>query len=388
MSKVLLAFNGSLDSTLCIHWLKEHKDLEVVALMVDLGLEVELDDMAEQAILAGAASTHFEDLTESFCRDFVLPSLFANLSTMDNDPLATALGRPAIAKALVDIAREIGAEYVAHGCKPESDDNIRFDNYLAVLAPELKTIKPLCEWNLKTKEKKIDYARNHGLNFNFEGSLDEKSIDGNIWGHLVYRKSLDDPWTSANKKSFGFTTAPTETPSEPEQIIIEFRQGVPISLNNKKYSLFQLIRQLNLIGKKHGVGHLDAIGHKLNGLKTRKIIECPAATILTMAHQAIERLTMDRQLMEYKEQNVALYRKLVTFGYWYTQLREVLDTSFKSTQSYVTGEVRLELFHGDALVVGRRSPQALPFETGEPVVFGGPAFLRASTPFKKGKRQN
>jgi len=364
MNKVLLGYNGSLDSTLCIHWLKEHNDLEVIAHVVDLGLEMELDDLAEQAILSGALSTHFEDLTDSFCRHFVIPSLFANLATVDNDPLSTALGRPAICKSLIDTAKEIGAEFIAHGSKPDSDDNILFDNYLKTLAPGIKIIKPLEEWNLKTKEQKINYANKHGMSFNFDYSYDERSIDGNIWGQQIFKKSLDDTWASSARTNQYSSDADIVTPL-PEQLIIEFRHGIPISLQNSKMPVKDIIKKLNAIGKKHEVGHLDVIGHKINNLKTRKIIKCPGATILSRAHQALECLTLDRPLLDFKAINTPMYRRLVSSGYWFTQYREVLDACFKQTQTHVSGEVKIELYNGQVNVIGRRSPLALSVETGE-----------------------
>jgi argininosuccinate synthase len=387
MDRVVLAYNGSLDSTLCIHWLKEHNDMEVIALVVDLGLDVELDDLAEKAIFAGAFSCHFEVLSEEFCLKYVKPSLFAGIASVEGDPLAAALGRPIICKTLVETAKELGATHLSHGCKPNSDDSIRFDNCLSTLAPGMRIIQPLKEWNLKTREQKLIYARNHQLNISQnDDELDLRSIDGNIWGHILYRKTLDNTWSSSPDNTRRITTPLSETPLEAEQIIIEYKHGVPTSINNKKYSFKDILKELNLIGQKHGVGYIDTIGHKIKGLKNRKIIECPGATILTQSHNALEFLTLDREILEFKRNNIMAYRRLVRQGHWFSQYREILDNCFKQCQLHVTGEVRVELFHGQVRIVGRRSPNAMSVESTEITGIAPNHTLRSSSPYDRKKQ--
>jgi len=385
MNKVVLAYSGSIDSTLCIHWLKEHHDLEVIALVVDLGLDEDYVRMADRALRSGASTAHFEDLTEDFCENFIKPVLFANLRTYNGDTLGTALGRPAICKAMVAMAHEIEATHVAIGCKPESDDAIRFVNSLTALDPDIQILQPLGEWHLKTRDQKLEYARKHNVELDVDLTPDERSIDGNIWGHVTFRHSIDDTWVSPNKSSYRITRPPTETPMDPEEITIEFKHGAPISLNAKKMSMSEIIGALNELGGRHCVGHLDTIGHKLHGLKTRKIIESPGAVILIEAHQAIESLTLDRPVIELKNQNLQAYCQIVSHGFWFTQYRESLDAFMRQTQTWVNGEVRIQIFHGHVTIMGRRSKKALSVESEGMVGMRSAKLLRSSTPFKKNK---
>lgn len=359
MSKVALAYSGSLDTTLAIHWLKEHHNAEVIALAVDVGIQADLVSLGDRAIRAGASSAHILDLRDTFCQDFVAPALKAGLRGPNGDPFATAIGRPAICKALVDLAREHGAPAIAHACKPGGDDIIRFENELHALDPGLEVINPIQEWHFKDREQKLRYARTHNLPLDFTQEESEWSLDGNLWGLATLIGELDDTWEPAPARSYRMVTPRRETLNEPLRIIIEFNKGLPVSINNNKMSLQDLLTEMNDLGSTHGIGHIDIVYHRLNGMKTRKIIECPGATILLSAHEALEEITLDRETSSFKKIVSERYQDLVGRGLWFSQLREALDACVNETQRWVNGEVRLELFRGSIKILGRRSPHSL-----------------------------
>lgn len=378
MTKVALAYSGSIDTTLCVHWLKEHHNLDVITLSVDVGLRTDVMLLGDRAVKAGAASANILDLREDFCREFVTSALAANLQARGGDPHAIALGRPIICRSLVAMARENGAPFVAHGCKPEGDDIIRFENELRNLDPKLKILAPLKEWSLVTPAQKMRYAREHNLPVDFDPMDSEWSLDGNVWGTVGLLKSPDDTWQSANAESYRIVRPLASTPDEPETVTIEFSKGVPIALNGQKSGLLEIILDLNERGGRHGVGHLDLVYHKISNTKSRKVIECPAATILLKAHMALEEIVLDRETISFNRQASERFQRLVSQGYWFSRFREALDTFFHDMQSATTGEVRMTLFKGNAVVEGRRSPYSL-FPSGRQAGVGQ-LHLRPASP--------
>jgi argininosuccinate synthase len=359
VDKIALAYSGSLDTTLCIHWLKEYKNFEVLALAVDVGLQTDLVSLGDRAIRAGAASAHILDLREKFCQEFILPSLKAGLQASNGDPYATALGRPAICQALVNLAREHGTPFIAHGCKPNSDDQIRFENALFTLDKNIEVINPIKLWHLKSREQKLRYARQHNLPLDFSLPESEWSLDGNLWGKATVLGDFRETWKERIEPQHRLTTNKKILLSERETVVIEFRQGQPIALDGHKMPLRSIIQELNALGNRHDIGSLELVYHRLNGMKARKIIENPGATLLLFAHRALEEITLDRETLRFKEEASWQNQKLLAQGFWFSLIRESLDLFFHHLQYEVTGEIHLELHQKNLRLLGRRSSHTL-----------------------------
>ncbi len=356
--KVILAYSGGLDTSVCIPWIKEKYHCEVIAVAVDLGQEEDFLALETKAIQSGASKIFIKDLTEVFANEYLLPALKAHAVYENKYLLATALGRPLIAKALVDIAIQEGADAVAHGCTGKGNDQVRFDLTFMALGPDLAIIAPVREWEFKSREEEMDYAKR--LNIPVKVTKDKPySIDMNVWGCAIECGVLEDPWQTPPEDIFTMTTLPKYAPDKPQTIELDFEKGVPVALDNVKMSFLQMIKILNGYAGKHGIGISDLIEDRLVGIKSREVYECPAGQVLLTAHRDLENMVLDRDTIALKSTLSEVYARLIYNGQWFSPLRAHIDAFVDSSQAFVTGTVRLELYKGTARIVGRKSPYAL-----------------------------
>jgi len=360
MDKVLLAYSGGLDTSVCIPWLKEHYGLSVFTFTADLGQGVSEAVVAERAVASGAEAADVADLRQNFLTEFVFPALVAGAIYQDGYPLATALGRPLIARELVRVAQEKGCAYVAHGCTGKGNDQVRFEASILALDPSLKVIAPAREWTFASRDEEIRYAEEQGIPIPplREGSA--YSIDRNLWGvSIECGDILEDPSQPPPEDAYQITTRPEEAPEEPLLLAVEFEQGVPVALGGRRVEPVELVAELNRVGGAHGVGRIDMVEDRLVGIKSREVYEAPAATILHAAHRGLEALTVGRNLRQLKDQLAQVFARLIYDGYWYSEEREALGAFFQCTQRYVTGEVQVKLYKGQSTVTARTSPYSL-----------------------------
>lgn len=353
--KVVLAYSGGLDTSVAIRWLKENYQMDVVALMADVGGERDLAAAQQKALKVGAVKALVVDAKEIFIKHFVLPALKANALYEGQYPLATALARPLIVKLMVDAASEEGAVAVAHGCTGKGNDQVRFDVSFFALAPHLRIIAPAREWGM-TREEEIAYAKEHDIPVSPESAY---SIDENLWGRSIECGVLEDPWAEPPEEVYAWTRAPQDAPDQPAYVEIGFERGVPVSLNAKEIDAVSLILQLNELAGEHGVGRIDHVENRLVGIKSREIYEAPAATVLLTAHKALEAMTLSREQLRFKEKVALEYADLIYNGLWFTAFHQDLAACVESSQRHVTGTVRVKLGKGKATVVGRKSPRSL-----------------------------
>ena len=358
MSRVVLAYSGGLDTSVAIHWLKTHKGMAVVAFAANLGQGGDLESLRERALRTGAQSVHISDLREVFVSEYVFPALKANALYQGSYPLHTALGRPLIAKEQVRIALEEGCENIAHGCTGKGNDQVRFETGAAALAPHLRVIAPLREWEFRTREEEMDYAAANDIQVPTTKES-PYSIDENLWGVSIECGELEDPWTAPPEEAYRMTVDPRQAPDEPADVVVGFDAGIPVSLNGAAMSGIDLIAELNKIGGAHGVGRIDMVEDRLVGIKSREVYEGPAAVILLAAHRAIEQITLSKTVRQVQEQLAMEYSDLIYTGRWFTDLRDALAAFFDESQRYVTGEARVRLYKGQATVTGRKSPCSL-----------------------------
>lgn len=357
MKKVVLAYSGGLDTSCAIKWLKD-KGYEVIAYMADVGQGGDCAEAEKRALKIGAKKVYVGDLKKEFIEDFILPTLQANAVYEGKYLLATALTRPLIAKHLVEVAHREKAHAVAHGCTGKGNDQVRFEVTTHILDPNLEIIAPVREWEFKSREEEIDYAKVKGIPL----TVSKKkvySIDKNLWGISIECGVLEDPYQEPPKDAYQMTVSPQGAPSKPTYIEITFEKGVPVAVNSHKYELEELINKLNEVAGKNGVGRVDMVENRLVGIKSREIYEFPAATCLYSAHKDLESLVLDRELLHFKQSLEQKYAELVYYGLWYSDLKKSLDAFVKETQKNVTGVVRLKLYKGNCMVVGRKSPKSL-----------------------------
>jgi len=355
--KVVLAYSGGLDTSVAVKWLKEKYNLDVIALNVNVGSERDLAAVRQKALDIGAVKALVEDARELFVNYFIFPALQADALYEGQYPLATALARPLMAKLLVGTAIKEGASAVAHGCTGKGNDQVRFDVSVAALAPDLKIIAPAREWGM-TREETIKYAQKHNIPIPITVSS-PYSIDANLWGRSIECGVLEDPWVEPPADVFSWTRSPVDAPDKPGYVEIGFEQGIPVSLDGKKMDGVSLIQRLNELAGEHGVGRIDHVENRLVGIKSREIYEAPAATVLLQAHQALEAMTLSKEQLRFKQKVAIEYADLIYNGLWFSSLHQDLAAYVESTQSYVTGTVRLKLFKGSCQVVGRKSPKSL-----------------------------
>jgi argininosuccinate synthase len=358
VKKCVLAYSGGLDTSVIIRWLIENYGCEVVAFSADLGQGEDLKPLRAKAIGTGASKIVIKDLREEFARDFLVPALQANALYEGKYPLATALGRPLIAKWLVEIAKAEGADAIAHGCTGKGNDQVRFEVVTAALAPQLKCLAPVRVWDLKTREEEIAYARKHRIPIKATAAK-PYSIDSNLWGMAIECGILEDPAVEPPEEAWHTTRSPQKAPARPQVVEISFRRGIPTRLNGRAMKLVPLIQELNRIGGLHGVGRFDVVENRLVGIKSRELYEAPAATLLIAAHQELEAMCLDREVAHFKPMLEMKFAELVYYGLWYSPLREAINAFVSKTQEHVTGKVRLKLFKGAVSVIGRESSSSL-----------------------------
>lgn len=356
--KVVLAYSGGVDTSVCIPYLMNEWGVEsVVTLAVDLGQGAELEAIQAKALKAGAEQSLVQDAVSTLIADYAFPALKANALYENRYPLSTALARPLIAKLLVDVAESVGADAVAHGCTGKGNDQVRFDLAIAALNPTLKVLAPAREWGM-SREDAIAYGEKYGIPVPVKKSS-PYSIDLNILGRSAEAGILEDADAEPPEEVYALTRAVKDTPDEPTYVEIAFEQGIPVELDGQKMDPRSLFERLNQLAGQNGVGRIDMVENRLVGIKSREIYECPALLVLIAAHRELESLTLPREVSQYKLGIEVTYSQLVYNGLWYSPLRDALDGFVGSTQSTVTGVVRMRLYKGQAVAVGRRSPYSL-----------------------------
>jgi argininosuccinate synthase len=355
--KVILAYSGGLDTSVMVPWIGEKYNLDVVAFTVDLGQGEDIEKIRQKALKTGAVDAVAIDARNLFVDHFVFPALMAGAMYEGKYPLATALGRPLIAKLMVDAAHEHQAKAVAHGCTGKGNDQVRFDVTFQTLDPSLKIIAPVREWSM-TRPEALKFAAAH--NIPVEAKPESPySIDQNLWGRSCEAGVLEDPWDEPPAEAFAWTTDPVKAPNEPQYIEIEFAQGVPVALDGQRLDGVPLIERLNKIGGKHGVGRIDHVENRLVGIKSRELYEAPAAVILHDAHRELETLCLSKQAVRFKTFVAQEYADLIYNGLWFSGFHQDLFAFVASNQRYVSGTVRVKLYKGKAAVVGRKSEHSL-----------------------------
>ena len=353
--KIVLAYSGGLDTSVAIRWLQEHYDAEVVTLTIDLGM-VDLESIRQRALTIGAVNAVGIDGRQDLVQEYLFPALQAGAIYEEQYPLATALGRPLIARYLVDVARAEGAYAIAHGCTGKGNDQVRLDVSTAALAPELQVVAPIREWGM-SRDEELEYARQH--NIPVQPSNSRYSTDENLWGRSIEAGPLEDPWHEPTEDVYMWTKPLQDTPDVPGYVDIEFLKGLPIALDGEEVGGVDMIHQLNVTAGEHGIGRLDHLENRLVGIKSREVYEAPAAVVLHAAHKGLEALTLSKEQARLKARMAQEYADVVYNGLWYTAHRRDLDTYVASTQRYVSGTVRVKLHKGTCTVAGRRSPHAL-----------------------------
>lgn len=355
--KLILAYSGGLDTSVAVRWIKERYGYDVITLTADLGNVDDLESIRQRAIDAGAVGAHVADVRDEFLSDFAYPALKANALYQGVYPLATALGRPLIARLMVEAARREGASAVAHGCTGKGNDQVRLDVSVGALAPDLKVVAPAREWGM-TREEEIAYAKRYAIPV--PSTLAKPySTDDNLWGRSIEAGVLEDPWTEPPADVFEWTKSPTEAPDEPRYVEIRFDAGVPVAVDSEELSPVALVGHLSTVAGEHGVGRVDHIEDRLVGIKSREIYEAPAATVLIAAHRAIEGMVLTKDQIRFKDVVAREYAQLVYDGLWFSRLREDLQAFVESSQRFVTGTARVKLHKGQATVVGRQSDLSL-----------------------------
>jgi argininosuccinate synthase len=354
--KVVLAYSGGLDTSVCVKWLEQQGAIPY-ALYLDLGQGEPAEDVKAKAIKIGAADAFIRDAKAEFAEEYLAPAIKANVLYGGKYPLFTALGRPLIAKKLVEAAREVGATHIAHGSTGKGNDQVRFDVTTASIAPDLTVVAPVRDWNMSRPEE-MAYAEEHGIPVPTTKES-PYSVDENLFGRSIEAGPLEDPDHEPTEDVFEMTTAPEDAPDEPRYVEIGFEEGLPTSLDGQEMPLVELIFELNKVAGAHGVGRIDMIEDRLVGIKSREIYEAPAALTIIQAHKELETLTLTKDVLRFKTTAEQRYTELTYEGLWFTPLKSALDAFVNETQKTVTGAVRLKLYKGSSTVVGRTAPQAL-----------------------------
>jgi len=354
--KLVLAYSGGLDTSVAIKWLKG-KGYSVIAYMADVGQGGDFKAIRSRALKAGASKVIIDDLREAFVKDFVYPALKANAVYESKYFLGTALSRPIIAQGLVEAAKKEKAEFVAHGCTGKGNDQVRFEVSCAILEPTLTVIAPVREWEFRSREEEIEYAKENDIPVDVT-KKSPYSIDKNLWGVSIECGALEDPWVEPPEEAYQLTRkAPKE--KQPRYIEIHFDSGIPIELDGAYMEPVDLLNELNTIGAEYGIGRSDLVENRLVGIKSREVYEAPAATVLVTAHKDLEALTLDREAAHFKDFIALKYAELIYYGLWYTPLKRALDRFIDETQQTVTGTIRMKLTPGSCITVGRKSRYSL-----------------------------
>jgi argininosuccinate synthase len=356
--KVVLAYSGGVDTSVCIPYLKQEWGVdEVITLAADLGQGDELTAVKQKALDSGASESLVADATATFISEYAFPAIQANALYENRYPLSTALARPLIAKLLVEAAEKYGADAVAHGCTGKGNDQVRFDVAIAALNPSLKVLAPAREWGM-SREETIAYGEKFGIPSPVKKSS-PYSIDRNLLGRSIEAGPLEDPWNEPLEEVFVMTQAISNAPDEPEYVEIGFDRGLPTSVNGKTLTPVELVTQLNDLCGRHGVGRIDMVENRLVGIKSREIYEAPALLVLVQAHRDLESLTLTKDVTQYKRGIEETYSQLIYNGLWFSPLKEALDAFIQKTQEQVSGTVRVKLCKGNAMIVGRKSANSL-----------------------------
>jgi argininosuccinate synthase len=358
IKKVVLAYSGGLDTSVILKWLIENYQCEVIAFSADIGQDEDFDQVKQNALSTGASKVFIEDLRETFVKDYVFAAFRANAIYEGQYLLGTSLARPLIAKRQIDLAHQEGADAVSHGATGKGNDQVRFELSYLAHDPQIKIIAPWREWNLTSRTTLMEFAKTHGINV---PATKERpySIDCNLL-HISYEGGiLEDPWNAPPDDIFTMTVSPQAAPDAPEIFELSFSSGNPVALNGETLSPAQLLKSLNHLGAKHGIGRADIVENRFVGMKSRGIYETPGGTILRAAHMAIESITLDREVMHLRDSLLPKYSELIYYGFWFSPEMKILQNMIDMTQQNVTGIVRLELYRGNCRIVGRKSDKSL-----------------------------
>ncbi len=361
VKKVVLAYSGGLDTSIILKWLQDEYNCEVVTFTADVGQGEELEPARKKALELGIKPENIfiEDLREEFVRDFVFPMFRANAIYEGEYLLGTSIARPLIAKKQVEIANKVGADGVAHGATGKGNDQVRFEIGYLSQNPNLTIIAPWREWDLNSREKLLAYAKSHGIKIEQKKGKSPYSMDANLL-HISYEGLiLEDPFNEPEESMWRWTTSPENAPDTPEYIELEYKNGDPIAVNGEKLSPANLLTKLNELGNKHGIGRIDIVENRYVGMKARGCYETPGGTIMLKAHRAIESITLDREAAHLKDELMPRFAKLIYNGFWFSPEREMLQAAIDKSQENVEGTVRLKLYKGNVMVVGRKSPKSL-----------------------------
>ena len=358
MPKFVLAYSGGLDTSVILKWLQVNHDAEVITVSADLGQKRELVGVREKALLCGASAAYVEDLRDEFVHDYLWPVLKAGALYQEVYPLGSAIGRPVIVKRLVEVAREVGADAIVHGCTGKGNDQVRFEVGVAALAPDLQCIAPVRSWELKSREEEIAWAKAHHIPV-AATKKSPYSIDENLWGVSIEAGKLEDPWAEPPRDCWQITVDPERAPATPESVTIAFERGAPCAVDGRGLGGVALLNELNERAAAHGVGRIDMIEDRVVGIKSREVYEAPAAVTLHTARQALEQVTLDRETRRAKAALGQELARLTYDGLWFSPLREAIAAFVDRATQPVTGEVKLTLHKGHVMPVARRSPQAL-----------------------------
>lgn len=357
MPTVVLAYSGGLDTSVAVRWLIEERKAEVVAVAADVGQGEDFEAIRQRALAAGAADFRVAPLRDRFADDYCLPALRANALYEGRYPLVSSLSRPCIAKALVEVARDVGADAVAHGCTGKGNDQVRFEVSIRSLAPSLAVWAPVREWGMN-REDCIAYAAKYGIPVTVT-KASPYSIDQNLWGRAVECGVLEDPWEAPPEDAFALTVSPATAPAEPAEMVVAFEQGAPVAVDGQACSVADAVARVGAAAGAYGFGRIDMIENRRVGIKSREVYEAPGALALIAAHRDLESLTLEREVVHEKARLESRWADLVYDGLWFHPLRTALDAFFAETAKAVTGEVRLRFLAGQAVAVGRRSPLSL-----------------------------
>ncbi len=357
--KVVLAYSGGLDTSVCIKWLQVAKGLDVIAVIGEVGQEHEgLEAIRQKALRTGAIEAYVVDMREEFANEYLTYALAANALYENKYPLLSALSRPIISKHLVEIAHKHGAKYIAHGCTGKGNDQVRFETAILALDPSLKIIAPVREWDMHTRPEEMDWAEAHGVEVPTTKSS-PYSIDDNLWGRAIECGILEDPWNEPPEDIYTMTVAPEAAPDAPEYVEVSFNAGVPCAVDGEEMSFLDVIYKMNEICGRNGFGRLDMVENRLVGVKSRECYEQPAALALIEAHKALEAICLERETLHYKLNLEHEWATRVYYGQWFSPLKNALDAFMASTQQFVTGTIRLKFYKGNCTVVGRKSDYSL-----------------------------
>jgi len=358
IKKVVLAYSGGLDTSVILKWLIETYDCEVIAFSADLGQEEELDHLEEKALKTGAKAVYIDDLKETFVKDYVFPAFRANAVYESQYLLGTSLARPLIAKRQIEIAQIEGADAVSHGATGKGNDQVRFELSYLALNPDIKIIAPWREWTLNSRTSLMKFAETRGIPVPTTPAKPYSS-DRNLL-HISYEGGvLEDPWHQPPEDMFTLSVSPKDAPDKPEIIEITFKQGNPVAINGKELSPANLLKELNRLGGRNGIGRTDIVENRFVGMKSRGVYETPGGTILRTAHIAIESITMDREIMHLRDSLIPKYSEIIYNGFWFSPEMKLLQNMIDQTQKNVSGVVRLELYKGNCRVLGRKSDRSL-----------------------------